>query len=619
MKRTDSNRIGRAVAWLVVTSLVLFAASAAAVGAADFRLSVSSSFLEQLELDEIRLIAVQEGGRVKTFDSLAREKLKYINASREAREIDPVARYLDMMLMPEHWAGTPVIYIKKKVIREQIVQTLRTTVPPERRQGVIADPELDRVVEEGLVSMQFIDHPEVRQVLTIMEQDLRQTAKVVEEIRAGRGLADHRVLRSMWRVIPPPGGDDVAPWFSMEAAVSGGMPNDSVHAGMMGGRSGVPGLDPSKAATLREAWNALGRGWRFQDASQVNAAFETLASTLAGVEPALYPSETRRGWEHWYYKYKKLTPAWIIYFFALPFLLMAFLYGFRWARVTGLTLFGVAFALHTFSIVLRWYLAGRIPNANMFEAIIASAWFGGLVAVVLEIVLRKRRMRNLAALGAGAYAMIGMMFGNFMTVKLNSDITTVMPVLDRTIWLYIHTNIIIISYALIFFASITALIYLACRGLSNYVPNIFRSDWGPDTWAIGGASGLILRKDDFVTPEEEARAASSANQGPRNRGLARTLDGATMVFLEVAFISLWLGTILGAVWADVSWGRPWGWDPKEVFALNTWLVFLVLIHVRFKVRDKAFWTAVLAVIGCAVMLFNWIAVNFVIVGLHSYA
>jgi len=80
-----------------------------------------------------------------------------------------------------------------------------------------------------------------------------------------------------------------------------------------------------------------------------------------------------------------------------------------------------------------------------------------------------------------------------------------------------------------------------------------------------------------------------------------------------------LGTILGAVWADVSWGRPWGWDPKEVFALNTWLVFLILVHVRVKVRDKALWTAALALAGCAVMLFNWIAVNFVIVGLHSYA
>ena len=66
-------------------------------------------------------------------------------------------------------------------------------------------------------------------------------------------------------------------------------------------------------------------------------------------------------------------------------------------------------------------------------------------------------------------------------------------------------------------------------------------------------------------------------------------------------------------------GSAVGLDPKEVFALNTFLIFLILVHVRLKVRDKAFWTAVLAVIGFEVMMFNWIVVNFVISGLHSYA
>ena len=76
---------------------------------------------------------------------------------------------------------------------------------------------------------------------------------------------------------------------------------------------------------------------------------------------------------------------------------------------------------------------------------------------------------------------------------------------------------------------------------------------------------------------------------------------------------------MGAIWADHSWGRPWGWDPKEVFALNTFIIFALLIHTRLMVKDKGFWTAVLALIGCGVMLFNWIVINFTISGLHSYA
>jgi len=92
-----------------------------------------------------------------------------------------------------------------------------------------------------------------------------------------------------------------------------------------------------------------------------------------------------------------------------------------------------------------------------------------------------------------------------------------------------------------------------------------------------------------------------------------------MILLEVAIILLWLGIVMGAIWADHSWGRPWGWDPKEVFALNTLFIFIILMHVRLKANDKGLWTAVLALAGCLVMLFNWIVINYVISGLHSYA
>src|SRR5262249_6132591 len=101
--------------------------------------------------------------------------------------------------------------------------------------------------------------------------------------------------------------------------------------------------------------------------------------------------------------------------------------------------------------------------------------------------------------------------------------------------------------------------------------------------------------------------------------IAAVLDGTTMVLMELSFILLWTGLCMGAIWADHSWGRPWGWDPKEVFALNTFIIFALLVHVRLKVKDKSLWTALLAVLGCAVMLFNWIIINFTISGLHSYA
>ena len=105
---------------------------------------------------------------------------------------------------------------------------------------------------------------------------------------------------------------------------------------------------------------------------------------------------------------------------------------------------------------------------------------------------------------------------------------------------------------------------------------------------------------------------------PRDE-MSDRLDASNLVILQLAFWILLIAIMCGAVWADVSWGRPWGWDPKETFALVTWIVYLVVIHVRLVTKDKAFWTAVLTVVGFFVMLFNWIGVNYFLVGLHSYA
>jgi len=662
---------GRAAAAGPLAALLLGTALATANAAPDSpALSVGPAFIESVDLSRIRLAAVQEDGRIKTFDSLAREKLRLVNG-KLARSVDPVLWYLDLMLAPEHYAEKSVIRIHRPAFRRQLVQTVRGLVPPEHRTGAIAAAELARIERDGLVSLDFLAHPAVRTALSVHERDLMRAAKEVQKLHNAWALADGSVLASLLRVVPV-AGDATQPWLTLpEAAVAGmdqgtsplmlaaaapaGMRAGDLHAadphaderqtadpqtadaraddphaghthasGPHGGDPGdVDAADPHAGhpqaaglhAQLALAWGRLAHAWQDEDAAAATASLNDLATLLPQFAPEAYPSPARLAWEHWYYKNDKLTRAWLLYFLALPPLLMAVVYGLRWARVAGLSLFGLAFALHTLSIVLRWWLAGRIPNANMFEAITASAWFGGLVALLLELFLRRWPVKNLPALAASTYAMLAMMAGHFVPAfipSFHNDITTVMPVLDRTVWLYIHTNIVIASYALIFFGSVTAVLYLGLRLALRLAPSTRLAalwggrDGGTMAASRGGAAAIILRRG--MQPGEAAET-----------GLARSLDGATMIFLELAFITLWLGTILGAVWADVSWGRPWGWDPKEVFALNTWLVFLVLLHVRMRTRDKALWTAVLAVAGCAVMLFNWIAVNFVIVGLHSYA
>jgi cytochrome c-type biogenesis protein CcsB len=289
--------------------------------------------------------------------------------------------------------------------------------------------------------------------------------------------------------------------------------------------------------------------------------------------------------------------VWLIYLLSCIFLLMATVYRWDGARGLGIGVFSVAFALHTASIGLRWWVSGRWPNSNMFEAVTTAFWFGALAAVLLEIWGRRTPFRNLFLLAGAVGSMVAMMCAHFSS-RLDASINNMMPVL-HDLWLYIHTNVIIASYALIFMAAVSSLLYLGWRLVGG----------SADYARVGGTEMLM-------------DAASGDKAIAKKRGaasLGEVLDGATLVLVEFSFVLLWAGIVMGAIWADHSWGRPWGWDPKEVFALNTFLVFVVMLHVRLKTKDKGLWTALLALLGAGVMAFNWIVINFVIAGLHSYA
>ena len=159
---------------------------------------------------------------------------------------------------------------------------------------------------------------------------------------------------------------------------------------------------------------------------------------------------------------------------------------------------------------------------------------------------------------------------------------------------------------MIFLASVTGLLYLVRRGAQRIKGQDI--DLSREWARAGGAGFLIVPR---VKGETALRAQSTT--------FGQVLDGATMILVELAAILLWAGLAMGAIWADHSWGRPWGWDPKEVFALESFFIFAILIHIRLTAKDKGWWTALLALVGCAAMIFNWIIINFTISGLHSYA
>jgi len=558
---------------------------------------VDGDWRSEVDLSPVGEMAVHVQGRIKSLASHANGMMDAVSGPRAIAGQSPMFSYLDMLFRPDAYRDADCIYIKNKLVRNIIAAAIEN-----------AEPSLKDRMEifkaSGLISPELLDRPEVAPILSRMESDLIRTAKQVDAIKAARAVMSPSFLLDRLRVIPPSTGDSDGAWYGLSEVMFLPLDSDVADAALEGlpEQAPIAGIDEAGQRQAAGAWRDLVNAWSAQDAAGINAAGVTLSRTLRTMNPEAYPSAERLSWENWYFEADQLTRGWLLYMFSIIFLLLGVVYRWKWAMWTGFAIFFAAFGVQTFALGLRWWIAGRWPNSNMFEAVTTASWFGVLCAMLLESVwLRRTALRGLIPLGAAATAMVALMTANFLPVYLNPNISNMMPVL-HDVWLYIHTNVIIFSYALIFMASVTATLYLA-----------YRLFGGKSVYArAGGAGALVLAGSDGHT-------LASLDESRRRDRLGEILDGSTMLLMELSFVLLWTGLVMGAIWADHSWGRPWGWDPKEVFALNTFVIFAILVHVRLKTRDKGLWTAILAIIGCGVMLFNWIVINFVISGLHSYA
>jgi len=513
-------------------------------------------------------VAVFTDGRVKSFETFARSYMPYIMGSKKFQSQDATFTYFDMLIRPERYVDEDIIYVKHKGLRAAIIAEVDTT-----NQEV--QSKMDTFMERGLVSREILQQDAVRSLLNRLRQDVRRFATPVEQIEGAIGASNPQVLWNNLRLIPPVSGQFDHPWTIMGEATN---------------------------ADILTSWEKLIVAWQKEDALAVNIQLETLSVLLPSLARGteIYPASSKLKLESIYFRLGNFTSIWLVYLISVVLLLMAFIYRFNRVGKLGLAIFTIAVLLNTIAVVWRWYVSGRYPNTNMFEAVTTAAWMGGLFGILMECLVRRTSMRYIFSLGAAMAAMVALLAVRLYPLELNPHISNKMPVL-HDVWLYIHVNFIIFSYCLIFVAAVSASIYLIRR----FIQKCKHTDGINDYARAGGVASLV-----------ELRPGKKPSL---SNNMGSVLDGATMVLVELAFILLWTGIAMGAIWADHSWGRPWGWDPKEVFALNTFLIFVVLIHTRMKVKDKGLWTAWFALIGCAVMLFNWIIINFTISGLHSYA
>ena len=326
---------------------------------------------------------------------------------------------------------------------------------------------------------------------------------------------------------------------------------------------------------------------------------------------AKFRPELKKGrWEFYYNDVKAFLHAMIIYLFAFVLSGIA-LATFALApnlseslRRSAFYLIVLAGFVHTVGLIFRMVLEGRPPVTNLYSSAIFIGWGAMILGLALERIYRLG-IGNVVASMAGFVTLI-----IAHNLALGGDTMEMLrAVLDTNFWLATHVVVVTLGYASTFVAGLLAILYIF---LGVFTPILSqklakRSAAAPAA-VTGGASGPVAGIKTAAKPAAEV--------GQMNVGKALT----KMVYGIVCFATLFsfTGTVLGGIWADQSWGRFWGWDPKENGALLIVLWNAVILHARWGglIRERGLMN--MAVVGNIVTSFSWFGVNMLGIGLHSY-
>ena len=279
-------------------------------------------------------------------------------------------------------------------------------------------------------------------------------------------------------------------------------------------------------------------------------------------------SEINKGrWEHLFNRLEPFYKSMNIYVVAL-LLGCAFWLNFSQpVRRTGFFLVCLALGIHTVGVLFRMILEGRPPVTNLYS----SAVFVGWGAVVLGVILERIYRDGVGIVTASAVGFVTLIIAHHLAAG-GDTMEMMRAVLDTNLWLATHVVVISIGYAATFLAGFLAIVYIL--------------------------RGVFSRS---LTSEV-------------GKALTR------MVYGIICFATLFsfVGTVLGGIWADQSWGRFWGWDPKENGALLIVLMNAAILHARWSgmIRDRGL--MVMAIGGNIITAWSWFGVNMLGVGLHSY-
>jgi cytochrome c-type biogenesis protein CcsB len=312
------------------------------------------------------------------------------------------------------------------------------------------------------------------------------------------------------------------------------------------------------------------------DVSSVDKVRESISSYQSKFAGYELPSDSKTRAELLYYKlniFEKLFPFYAtVGILMLGALITLVIRGGKGSklivRIPAALLF-IGFLFHTLGFGIRWYVSGHAPMSNGYESMIFISW----VTLLAGFIFSKRSAFALSATAVLASMTLMVAHLSFM----DPEITNLVPVL-KSYWLTLHVSVITGSYGFLGLGAILGLITMILLSFSN----------------------------------------------TRNRErISATIDELTVINYKTLTLGLYfltIGTFLGAVWANESWGRYWGWDPKETWSLITIVIYSIVIHSRIIPGMKDIFTFnLLSLAAFASVLMTYFGVNYYLSGLHSYA
>lgn len=288
------------------------------------------------------------------------------------------------------------------------------------------------------------------------------------------------------------------------------------------------------------------------------------------------PNSARVNAEIFYYKFnifKKLFPTYSLLGVLILIIIISQIISGK-NKMNGLIkiltyAIGIAFVFHTIGLIIRWYISGHAPMSNGYESMIFISW----VTILAGFLFSKKS--QLAISATAVLASLTLMVANLSF--MDPQITNLVPVL-QSYWLTLHVSVITGSYGFL---------------------------------GLGAILGIITM---ILYALQSKRNAQRIND---------TIDDLTVINYKTLTLGLYLltiGTFLGAIWANESWGRYWGWDPKETWSLITVMVYSFVIHSRMIPSFKSkFAFNLLSLFAFFSVLMTYFGVNYYLSGLHSYA